>query len=52
MSYRVGLFAAWVVLFVPDGRRGHDVPLCGDVILLKVHPHLDAVRASPLVDVT
>ena len=38
-------------LFIPDGWRGHDVPLCRDVILLEVHPNLDAVVAAALVDV-
>ena len=50
-GYRIRLFAAGIVLFVPDCRRGHDVPLCGEVILLEVDAHLDPVCASALVDV-
>ena len=51
VAHGVGLFAARVVLLVPDGRSRHDVPLCREVVLLKVDAHLDAVGAPSLVDV-
>ncbi len=49
---RIGLLTTGVVLLVPHCGNSHNVPLGGDVVLLKVHAHLDVVIAAMLVDVT
>ncbi len=48
----IWLLAAGIIFLVSDGFRSHDVPLCRDIILLEIHPHVDTVVSAPLVYVS